>query len=257
MLRLSIIPLILPLFFLAACDRPPAERIKELVAASSPDVSEDDITFNGCELSISITTNAEGKAFSSLLMTRIDLANYDLSRGSVTVAESGIATISLNRRPVRNRMVRQAMRILEIHPTDLSLGGGRLTMIAPSGQTTVENRLDRNDLATLSQKDVRNLMSKEGGQIRFGLTSVVIGEGEVEPHKDGPRFEKFALAVSELPKPTTFSLSLFYKGDSTSEHNLVSGAVVVVPAVLKTTAASKEDALELGKALHKYQTENC
>ncbi len=154
-------------------------------------------------------------------------------------------------------MVQQAMRVVEIHPTELGLGGGRLTMVAPSGQATVENRLDQASLAALTQKDIRDILSKEGGQIRFGLTSVVTGDGEVEPHKDGPNFEKFARAVSELPKPTTFSLSLLYKGDPSLGNNLVSGTLVVVPAVLRTTAASKERAMELGKALHKHQQEKC
>lgn len=249
--------MIVPFIFLSACDEPPAEKIKELIAASSPQMSAENITFDGCELSMELTAKAEGSEFLTRYLTRIDLANYDLTRGSINVAESGVATISVKRRPTRRRMAKQAMRILEVFPKDQDIQEGRLTMVSPAGQAVVENRLSRDEMAPLSEQDIIEVLSKDGGQLTFGLTSVVVGGGKIEPHKDGSSFERFAKSIGDLQKPTTFSLSILYQGNAASPDSLVSGTVVAMPAIFRATAVSKDKAVELGKALHAYQQENC
>lgn len=249
--------MIVPVIFLSACDEPPAEKIKELIAASSPQMSEENITFDGCELSMELTAKAEGSEFLTRYLTRIDLANYDLTRGSINVAENGVATISLNRRPARRRMAKQAMRILEVFPKDQDIKGGRLTMVSPTGQTVVEDRLSQEEIAPLSEQDLFAILSKDGGQFTFSLASVVVGGGKIEPHKDGPSFERFAESIGDLKKPTTFSLSILYQGDEASAENLVSGTAVAIPAIFRTTAVSQKKAVELGEALYAYQKENC
>ena len=237
-----VIPLILSLALLSACDAVPAEKIVTLIADGSPSVAKGDIELRGCELRIKSDSKTPDEAYFVRVLMRAHLSHYNAKRVNIRVRPDGRAILKLDRRPISEGMLAMAKRAV-----------GK----APFGEAGVRDQATVGGATAISDDALRKLFAVPGGQIKFNLRTLVKVGTPPEPHKDGPTFHAFATAVASLPQPTTASLSLQYAGDAPIADRLIAGAVTVLPAALQFATASKDDAADLGQALYDHQQEVC
>ncbi|WP_067222192.1 hypothetical protein [Stappia indica] len=209
----------------------PEAAVRKILAESSPDLSQDALVFNGCELKVTMAgANAMGWNIQHIL--RADLSMFDIGRAGITPNSQNSVTLSFDRKPVDDKLLDQAERISKLLPVALQ-----------NNESIGRDRLEQ-------------ILKSPNGTLVFRLTSVGVGDGPIQPHKDAPQFYDFAQQVAALPAPQLAGISLQFNKDGEKREDLISGAVMV-PQLLQFTASSPEQAQGLAEALNAYRKDAC
>lgn len=209
----------------------PEAAVRQILAEGSPDLAQDNIVFRGCELKVTVAAvNPMGWNIRQVL--RADLSLFNLDRAGITPTDQNGAVLSFERKPVGDKLLDQAERIAKLLPVALQ-----------NNESIGRDRLEQ-------------ILKSPNGTLVFRLTSVGVGGGPIQPHKDAPQFYDFAQQVAALPAPQLAGIFLQFNKSGEKREDLISGAVMV-PQLLQFKASSTEQAQRLGEALNAYGKDAC
>lgn len=232
----------------------PEAAVRQILAESSPDLAQDNIVFKGCELKVTVAAvNSMGWNIRQVL--RADLSLFNLDRARITPTDQNGAVLNFERKPVDGKLLDQAERISKLLPAEFQSKEGQLTL--SNGQTsTRENSTAVASGTGIGRDRLEQILKSQNGTLVFRLTSVGVGGGPIQPHKDAPQFYDFAQQVAALPAPQLAGIFLQFNKSGEKREDLISGAVMV-PQLLQFKASSTEQAQRLGEALNAYGKDAC
>ena len=244
---------------LGAClfETDPAEAAIGLLRQANPELAGSEVAIGGCALRIALESRDGGAA--QRLSTSYDLSLFDLRTVRIIPQADGRALYVEPRRPVSEALLDRAEEMAALVPDALSGRGGTLTLHAPDGTTTTQERV-AGPLGAMSRETLREILEAPGGNLVFRHTVMMKLDGEgapiAAPHEDGPAFDAFADAVSGLPPPATFAVARSYLAADGPEPVLISG-MVTVPKAIQLRLGSLEAARAFGRHLLEQSAAGC
>lgn len=244
-------------FCLSACGSDPSKTAVDLILKGNPQITGTDITLDGCELKITSPSQQGQSQLSSQALLRADLRLFDVRQVRIRPLDDGRAVLTLKRQPVSKLMVDQAMRIVQSMPQGVPSKAGRLTRLPFDGTATiVEERLATENIAGISRKTLRKLLSNPDVMFSLRYTTVMVNGVPQTSEEDGASFYEFAKRVEAISAPMTVSIGLLFNGETLGPESFASGTVAL-PNKLTFATSSMDDAKQLTKALYEHRKATC
>lgn len=241
-----------------AIQREPASnsaQVLDMLRDAVQGFDEDDISLEGCQLSIRQQSVSGQGAASQYIAFDADLSLFEFQTVNFAKFNNGQILLVASRKPVTDALLAQASQVLNAMP------GGTDGLTLEPGSEASSGAVGSESENSVTAARLRQIFEQPNGTLRFQLTALM-PDGALEqglpitPHEDAPRFFDFAQSVLGLETPRTVSVQQVYQGVDQVPEKLIAGTVEI-PLEIRLIVPSQEDAQELGRVLYRYTQQTC
>lgn len=240
---------------------PTSHQLVAMLTEQAPGLGDARVALKRCQLSIARETLSDDKSGLTRNALNVDLSLFDLKKAQVRPDRAGSAVFRASLRPVSERLVEQAGRVVQAL-SDREVGTlSNLKLVSGAAAGPAPQQPDGAAAQPWSHDKIRKVFDRPGGTLAFRHETMpqIAGEepaGLPQPPAEARGFHDYAVKVMALDAPISTAVTLDYKAGMADPSKLVSGSVVV-PKELSIRFASEAVARAFAEAIYRYQMSNC